>query len=69
MNVEDMVSNPGTGRYILARMTTCNGGSLSLGPIHICRLKNLKDVDKLSLCLSVGECQSLDSIGCICAVR
>ena len=66
-----MVSNPGTGRNILARMTTCNGGSLSLGPIHICRLKNLKDVDKfssLSLCLSVGECQSLDSIGCICAV-
>ena len=40
----------------MARMTTENGGPLSLGPIPIGGLKNLKDVDKwsfLSLCLSV----------------
>ena len=43
-----MGSNPGTGRYIVARMTTQNGGPLSLGPIPSGRLKNLKDVDKWS---------------------
>ena len=37
-----------TGRYIVARMTTSNGGPLSLGPIPSGRLKNLKDVDKWS---------------------
>ena len=51
-----MGSFPGTGRYILARMTTYNGDPLSLGPIPSGRLKNLKDFNKLSslnLCLSV----------------
>ena len=51
-----MGPNPDTGRYIVARMTTSNGGPLSLGPIPSGRLKNLKDVEKwssLSLCLSV----------------
>ena len=32
----------------MARMTTQNGGPLSLGPIPSGRLKNLKDVDKWS---------------------
>ena len=52
----DAGSNPGTGRYIVAWMTTLNGGPLSLGPIPSGRLKNLKDVDKwssLSLYLQV----------------
>ena len=39
--LEDVGSNPGTGRYIVAPMTTKNGSPLSLGG----RLKNLKDVD------------------------
>ena len=43
-----MGSNPGTDRYIVARMTTLNGGPLSLGPITSGRLKNLQDVDKWS---------------------
>ena len=43
-----MGSNPGTGRHIVAQMTTKNGGPLSLGPIPSGRLKNLKDVDKWS---------------------
>ena len=64
-----MGSNPGTGRYIVAQMTTYNGGPLSLGPIPSGRLKNLKDVDKwssLSLYLPVrGECQLLVSWGTV----
>ena len=61
------------GRHIVTRMTTSNGGPLSLGPISSIRLKNLRDVDKwssLSLCLSVrGECQSLESLGCTCVAK
>ena len=56
-NTEDVCSNPGTGRYIMARTTTLNGGPLSLlGVIPSGRLKKLKYIDKwssLSLCLSV----------------
>ena len=55
-NTEDMGSNPGTGRCIVAQMTTSNGSPMSLGPIPSGKLKKLKDVDKwssLSLCLSV----------------
>ena len=54
----DPGSNPGTGRYIVARMTTLNGGPLSLGPIPSGRLKILGDVDNWSspsLCLQLGE--------------
>ena len=40
------VLNPGTGRYIVARMIAYNGGPLSLSPIASVRLKNLKDIDK-----------------------
>ena len=40
--------NPGTGRYIVARMTIWNGGPLSLGPIPSGSLKNLNDIDKWS---------------------
>ena len=47
-NSEDVGSIPGTRRYVVARMTTQNGGPLSLGPIPSGRLKNLKDVDKWS---------------------
>ena len=47
-NTEDVGSNPGTGRYIVARMTTSNGGPVSLGHVHSDRLNNLKDVDKYS---------------------
>ena len=57
-NTVDPGSNPGTGRYIVARMTTLNGGPLSLGPIPSGRLKILGDVDKWSspsLCLQLGE--------------
>ena len=56
MNKEDTGSNPGTVRYIMAQMTTKNGGPLLLASIPSGRLKNLNDVDKwssLSLCLSV----------------
>ena len=47
-NTEDVGSIPSTGRYIVARMTTKNGGPLSLGPIPISRLKNLKHSGKCS---------------------
>ena len=40
-NTEDVGSSPGTSRYIVGRMTTYNGGVLSLGPIPSGRLKNL----------------------------
>ena len=53
---EEVGSNPGAGRYIIAWMTNSNGSPLSLGPILSGRLKNLKDVDKCSywsLCLLV----------------
>ena len=55
-NTEDVGSNPDTGRYIMARTTTLNGGPLSFGLIPSGRLKKLKYIDKwssLSLCLSV----------------
>ena len=70
-NSEDVGSISGTGRYIVARMTTQNGGPLSLGPIPSGRLKNLNDVDKwssLSLYLPVRDCQLLVSWGCTCTV-
>ena len=57
-----MGSNPSTGRYIVACMTTGNGCPLSLGSIPSDRLKNLKNVDKcssLSLCLSEGNISNL----------
>ena len=47
-NTEDVGSVPDTGRYIVARMTTENGGPLSLDPISSGGLKNLKDVDNVS---------------------
>ena len=67
----DPGSNPGTGRYIVARMTTLNGGPLSLGPIPSGRLKILGDVDNWSspsLCLQLGEWQFLVLVDCTCAV-
>ena len=70
-NTEDVVSNPGEGRYIVARMTTLNGGPLSMGPIASGKLNKLKDVDKwssLSL-FQLGEYQVLESLGCTCTVR
>ena len=45
-NTEEVGSNPGTARYIVAQRITLNGGPLSLSPILSGRLKNLKDVDK-----------------------
>ena len=45
-NTEDVGSNPDTGRYIVAQMTTQNGDPLSLGPIPSGRFNNLKDIDK-----------------------
>ena len=59
-NTEDIVSNPGTGKYIVARMITENDSSLSLG------LKNRRDIDKwlsLSLCLSVRGIISTRKLG------
>ena len=71
-NTKYVGSNPGTGRYIVARMSTQNGGPLSLDLILSGRLKNLRDVDKWSsqsLCLSVEGCRALEGLGCTCAVR
>ena len=44
-NAEDLGLIPGTGRYMVARMNTKNGGHLSNGPIPSDRLKN-RHVDK-----------------------
>ena len=55
-NIEDLGSSQGTGRYIIAQMTSLNGIPLSLGPIPSERLKKHTDVDKSSsfcLCLKV----------------
>ena len=65
-NTEDMGSNSGTGRYIVARMTTGNGGPLSLGPIPSGRLQNLRDIDKwspLSFCRSAREMLVITELG------
>ena len=70
-NTEDVGSNPGMGRYIVARMTTENGGPLSLGPIPSGRITNLKDVDKwssLNLCLSVRGMSVISDLECTCTV-
>ena len=59
---EDMSLNPGSGRYIVGRMTTKNGSETFPSE----RLKNFRDTDKgssLSLCLSV-KCQ----LSCILSV-
>ena len=42
----NVVSNPGTGRCIVARMTNSNGGPLSLGSIPSGRLKILRVIYK-----------------------
>ena len=68
---EDVGSIPGTGRYIVARMTTKNGGPLSLGLIPSGRLKNLKDVDKWSSLrpyLSVGGMSVILELDPTCTV-
>ena len=43
-NTAGVGPDPGTDRYIVAQVTTENGGPLSLGPIPSGRLKNLKDL-------------------------
>ena len=48
MNTEDLISIPGTGRYIVVWMTTLNDCPLSLGSIPCGRLKNPKVVGKWS---------------------
>ena len=66
MNTEDVGSNPSTCRYTVALMNPKNGGPLSLGPIPMGRLKNLKDVDKwssLSLCLAVRGMSVTEELG------
>ena len=71
-NTEDVGSNPGIGRSIVARTTTQNGGPLSLDLNLSSRVKNLKDVDKwlsLSLCLSVRGVSVIYPLDCTCAVR
>ena len=59
-------SGPGIGRYIVTHMFILNGGPLSSGPIPGGRLKNLKDIDKLSSmspCLSVRGMSVIRGLG------
>ena len=55
----------------MARMTTQNGGPLSLGPFPSSKLKKLKEDDKiviLSPCLSVKAMSVTSGFGFTCRV-